>query len=118
MRCFRGFRAFGLFFLFAFPCLADDWPQWMGPHRDDVWRESGVVQSLPTNGPTVLWRAPIEGGYSGPAVVGDQLFVMDRPGPAAGLTNSAEDHSNSSKNERVLCLDARTGKQIWQHAYA
>ena len=118
MRCFCGFRAFGLVFSLVSPCLADDWPQWMGPHRDDVWRESGVVQSLPTNGPAVLWRAPIEGGYSGPAVVGNRLFVLDRPSSAAGLTNSAEDHSNSAKNERVLCLDARTGKQVWQHAYA
>ena len=24
------------------PSLADDWPQWRGPRRDAVWRETGV----------------------------------------------------------------------------
>jgi outer membrane protein assembly factor BamB len=98
--------------------LADDWPQWMGPHRDDIWRERGVVQSFPTNGPPVVWRAPIDGGYSGPAVVGSRLFVLDRPtgtsqAPVAGESAPPK----APKSERVLCLDAATGKTIWEHSY-
>ncbi len=26
---------------------ADDWPQWLGPKRDSVWRESGIVEIFP-----------------------------------------------------------------------
>lgn len=48
---------------------AADWPQWLGPQRDGVWREMGIVETLPTNGFTYRWRTPIGGGYSGPAVV-------------------------------------------------
>ena len=106
-------------FVFAVPCLqADDWPQWMGPRRDDVWRERGILRQFPTNGPTVLWRAPIQGGYSGPAVVGRRLFVMDRPGatPETGGTN-APASSGSTKRERVLCLDSFNGKTIWEYSY-
>ena len=38
---------------------ADDWPQWMGPQRDNVWRESGIIQRFPDGGPKVLWRSPV-----------------------------------------------------------
>ena len=36
---------------------ADDWPQWLGPKRDGVWRETGILDKFPTGGPKVLWRA-------------------------------------------------------------
>jgi len=48
---------------------ATDWPQWLGAQRDGVWRETGIVETLPTNGFTYRWRTPIGGGYSGPAVM-------------------------------------------------
>src|SRR5581483_6791865 len=89
---------------------ADDWPQWMGPRRDDSWTERGIVDHFPQNGPPVLWRAPINGGYCGPAVVGNRLFVMDRPVKTSSETNGV-------KEERVLCLDASTGKALWEHSY-
>ena len=43
----------------ASPARADDWPQWMGPGRDDVWREKGVIDEFPKDGPKVLWRVKI-----------------------------------------------------------
>src|SRR5437016_63473 len=55
----------------------DDWPQWMGPDRDAVWHESGILQKFPPKGPTVLWRTPIKGGFAGPAVAGGRVYVMD-----------------------------------------
>ncbi|MEK7677771.1 MAG: PQQ-binding-like beta-propeller repeat protein [Verrucomicrobiota bacterium] len=98
--------------------LADDWPQWMGPRRDGVWRENGIVRRFPTNGPPVLWRRPIHGGYSGPAVVGHRLFLMDRK---AGQMAERKKGDNSLPqipgNERVLCLDARNGQTVWEHSY-
>ena len=47
---------------------ADDWPQWMGPTRDGVWAEAGVMRTLPAGGPKRLWVMPVSAGYSGPAV--------------------------------------------------
>ena len=58
--------------------LALDWPQWMGPDRDGVWRESGLIDKFPKEGPKIRWRVPIGNGYGGPAVVGDRVYVMDR----------------------------------------
>ena len=67
--------AFALASVLAAVCCshADDWPQWMGPQRDGVWRAIGLIEELPTNGPTALWRTNVNRGYVGPAVVGDRL---------------------------------------------
>ena len=58
--------------------LADDWPQWMGPKRDNVWREDGILEKFPKDGPKIVWRTAISAGYSGPAVAGGKVYVTDR----------------------------------------
>src|SRR5262245_60472552 len=63
---------------------ADDWPQWLGPKGDAVWREDGLLDKFPKDGPKVLWRKEIGAGYAGPAVVGDRVFVTDRVRPKDG----------------------------------
>ena len=47
---------------------ADEWPQWMGPQRDNTWREKGILDKLPAGDLKPVWKAPIAGGYAGPAV--------------------------------------------------
>jgi len=89
----------------------------MGPQRDDVWREHGILSHFPANGPKVVWRAPIQGGYSGPAVVGKRLFVLDRPVSSAASDNASKESVGTIKKERVLCLDATTGHAVWEHSY-
>jgi outer membrane protein assembly factor BamB len=98
---------------------ADDWPQWMGPKRDNVWRETGILEKFPEGGPKIVWRVPINGGYAGPAVAGGKVYVMDRI-LAKGAANPADPFDVKNKInsiERVLCLDAKDGKQIWKHEY-
>src|SRR2546429_8300009 len=70
------------------PIHADDWPQWLGPLRDGVWRESGILEKFGADGPKVRWRAPIGAGYTGPAGGRGRGFLMGRPGaPGAGQTS-------------------------------
>jgi outer membrane protein assembly factor BamB len=98
--------------------LADDWPQWLGPRRDGIWRETGLVRKFPKGGPTVLWRVPLGTGYSGPAVVGDRVYVMDRL--RARDKNGKPlrpTRDGIPGKERVLCLDATSGKELWKHDY-
>src|SRR2546428_4503064 len=84
---------------------ADDWPQWLGPKRDSVWRETGLVEKFPDGGPKVLWRIPIDGGYAGPAVAGERVFVTDfvTPGQRVGDPGQRPELPGT---ERVLCLNA------------
>jgi outer membrane protein assembly factor BamB len=82
---------------------ADDWPQWGGPLRDLVWREDGIIAKLPEGELPRMWATPIGAGYSGPAVADGRVFVTDRL---------------ADKNlERILCLDAGDGGEVWKLEY-
>ncbi len=97
---------------------ADDWPQWLGPQRDGVWRETGVVDKLPAGGPKVFWRVPIRGGYAGPAVASGRVYVTDFvPDKDLPRRNNPMAGPKAHGKERVLCLDATDGKQLWKHEY-
>jgi outer membrane protein assembly factor BamB len=97
---------------------ADDWPQWLGPQRDGVWRETGTLDKLPEGGPKVLWRAPVRYGYAGPAVASGRVYVPDFA-PDAGLPkrNNPAGRAKIHGKERVLCRDAKDGKQLWKYEY-
>jgi outer membrane protein assembly factor BamB len=96
----------------------DDWPQWLGPQRDGVWRETGIVERFPEGGPKVRWRIPVGMGYAGPAVAAGRVYLTDRvlaagvKNPGSGFTRDALDGK-----ERVLCLDEVSGKVLWKHEY-
>ncbi len=98
---------------------ADDWPQWLGPKRDSVWRETGIVEKFPKDGPKVLWRSKISGGYSGPAVAGGLVYVTDYRTEADVLELSTPRRPAKpiKGKERLLCLDARKGTPVWEHSY-
>ncbi len=83
---------------------ADDWPQWGGPNRDLVWRETGIVKTLPTKGllPRV-WSTPVGEGYSGPAVADGRVYITD--------------YIRNKRIERIHSLDAETGKILWSRTY-
>ncbi len=102
----------------AAPGRADDWPEWLGPRRDGVWRETGLLDKFPAGGPKVLWRAPLGTGFSGPAVAGDRVYVMDRHRAldADGKPKPAT-RDGMPGTERVLCLGAADGKVVWKDEY-
>src|ERR1700722_4637871 len=96
---------------------ADDWPQWLGPKRDGVWRETGIVAKFPQGGPKVRWRTPIGEGYSGPAVANGKVFITDRLRPK-GVENPKSAFDKDTKvpgSERVLCLNEADGKVLWKY---
>ena len=98
---------------------ADDWPQWLGPRRDGVWREKGILDKFPKDGPRVKWRVDIGAGYSGPAVAGGRVFVTDRiVARNARIPKSPfDDRTPVAGTERVLCLNEADGKPLWKHEY-
>jgi outer membrane protein assembly factor BamB len=75
-----------------------NWPQWRGPDRTDVSKETGLLKSWPAEGPKRVWLFREAGlGYSGPAIVGNKLFTI-----------GARDGS-----EYLIAVDAESGKQLW-----
>ena len=107
-----------LLLLLAAALRADDWPQWLGPQRDGIWRETGILQKFPEGGPRLRWRIPAGGGYSGPAVANGRVYLTDRQ-LAPTASNPADPFARGliPGTERVLCLDEKTGKILWEHTY-
>ena len=78
------------------------WPQWGGPNRDFTVETSGLADKWPDDGPRRIWHRELGDGYSAIVAQDDMLYTMYRKGP---------DYSQ----EYTICLDARTGKMIWEH---
>jgi outer membrane protein assembly factor BamB len=95
---------------------ADDWPQWMGINRDDVWKETGIVDQLPKDGLNVLWRQPVSGGFSGPAVAAGRVYVTDYV-TNGDVKKEVFDRTDFKGQERVHCFDAVKGEKLWTHKY-
>lgn len=97
---------------------ADDWPQWLGPRRDGIWRETGVIEKFPSAGVNIRWRVPVGSGYSSPSVAGGKVFVIDRKVSEGSAKPSNPFAKISTPGfERVVCLDEATGKTIWVQEY-
>src|ERR1700729_4088262 len=105
-------------FCFAATATADDWPAWLGPQRDGIWREDGILDHFPTGGPKVRWRTPTGSGYAGPAVVGNRVYVTDfTPKAASKAAGMNMSRARLPGVERVLCLNDATGAIVWEHKY-
>jgi len=75
-----------------------DGPQWRGPDRSDVSKETGLLKQWPEGGPKQVWIYKDAGkGYAGPAIVGGKLYTM----------------GTRENSEVLLALDANTGKEVW-----
>src|SRR5215510_12559359 len=81
-----------------------DWPEARGPHRDGRSDEKGLIDTWALNGQNFLWRVPY-GGRSAPVVMGNRVYVQN----PAGLGEHMQ--------ERVMALDADTGKVIWEYKF-
>src|SRR5215207_2363071 len=71
----------GIVWSFAACAFGADWPQWRGPQRDGISRETGLLKEWPPEGPKLLWQVTDMGqGYSTPAVVGSRLYLLTNQG--------------------------------------
>jgi outer membrane protein assembly factor BamB len=78
-----------------------EWPHLRGPAYSGVSDETGLADAWPPGGPPVLWNREIGRGYSGIIAVGNRLWTQRQ----------------TPTEQSVLCLDAETGSQIWEHRY-
>jgi outer membrane protein assembly factor BamB len=87
-----------------------DWPHWRGPEQNGISRETGLVDTWDpdaegTSG-NVLWKNTELGGISTPIVMRGKLYTIVRA-----------EAGTKSEGEKVVCVDAATGKKIWENKY-
>lgn len=89
-----------------FVCLANlysqDWPQFLGPTRNGVSAQKGILRSWPEKGPEVLWSVNVGIGYGGPVISDGKVYLLDRDDKVGDI---------------LRCFDLNTGKELWKFAY-
>ncbi len=83
------------------PGAGSDWAEWRGPSRDGTSSEAGLPARWSPAGENLVWKAPY-GGRSAPIVMGARVFVFNTAGEGEHM------------QERVMCLNADTGKVLWE----
>ncbi|MFM7843328.1 MAG: PQQ-binding-like beta-propeller repeat protein, partial [Planctomycetota bacterium] len=93
------------------PVKADplDWPYWRGPEQNGISRETGLPDKWDHrggDGSNLAWKRTDLGGRSTPVVMNGKLYtiVRDKPG-------------TKEEGEKVVCVDAATGKTQWEYAF-
>jgi outer membrane protein assembly factor BamB len=77
---------------------ADDWPQWRGPNRGNISKETGLLKEWPKAGPPLVWEVKgLGNGIASPAVAGKHIYTL-------GYIDDSE---------YVTALDKQTGERIW-----
>jgi outer membrane protein assembly factor BamB len=79
--------------------LPEDWPGFRGRERDGHRPGSTIRTDWQQNRPREVWRRRVGPGWGSFAVLGNRLFTQEQRGA----------------NEVVVCYDADTGKEIWEH---
>jgi hypothetical protein len=82
--------------------LADSaWPQFRGPSYSGVSLETGLANSWPPEGPPALWVRDLGQGFSSFACRGERIYTQ----------------MQTLLGQYLVCLDAGTGKTLWEHRY-
>ncbi len=83
-------RTLGFWLFLSFTSLLfsahEEWPQWRGPLREGISRETGLLKKWPSSGPPLAWKAEKLGeGYSGLAIANGKIFTAGDGGPSSFL---------------------------------
>ncbi len=81
--------------------LTNDWPQFLGPHRNSMVEQPGLARNWTAPAPQRLWLRSVGPGWSGFAVTGSRAITQEQRG----------------EDETVTCYDLLTGIPLWSHAY-
>jgi outer membrane protein assembly factor BamB len=83
---------------------ANDWPYWRGPEQTGLSREKAVITAWEPDGENMLWKSDV-GGRTAPVVVNGRVYII---GPVG---------EGECVQERVVCMDAETGKTLWEQRF-
>lgn len=91
---------------------ASEWTHWRGPLQTGVAFDKNLPDKI---APNVIWRAPY-GSRSTCLVFNDRVYFINYDAKKVMVGGKEEDVAESIR-ERVMCLDANTGKKIWEHTF-
>lgn len=96
---------------------AGDWTNWRGPFQTGVSPETGLPSTFdPNTGENIVWKRDV-GSRSTPLVMKGRVFVFNYTAEKEKAAGGAIKDKGATIQERMMCLDAETGKTIWEYAF-
>jgi len=81
-----------------------NFPQFMGPDRNNIVNDTKLLKVWPADGLKELWRIKVGSGFAAPVVYGDKIYFLD--------------YDLAKEEDVVRCLDSKTAKEEWRSAYS
>lgn len=81
---------------------SQDWPQYLGPNRNSITDQKGLMRTWPAEGPKILWTASVGIGYGGPVIKDGKVYILDR---------------DDATGDKLRCLDLSNGTELWKFEY-
>ena len=82
--------------------VAQDWPQYLGPNRNSITDQEGLLRFWPDEGPEVLWTVNVGIGYGGPVIKDGKVYLLDR---------------DDEVGDKLRCFDLANGEELWKFEY-
>ncbi len=102
MRKINLLLASGILFACISNVYAQDWPQYLGPDRNNTSPQKGILRSWPASGPELLWTAKVGPGFGGPVIKDGKVYLLDR---------------DDKTGDIMRCFDFNNGKELWSYSY-
>ena len=81
----------------------NDWPQWRGPDRNGISKETGLLKDWPKDGPPKMWSVDgLGGGYGSPVVAAGKVYGLGK----------------IDGKEYAWCLNEKDGSSVWSKEFA
>ncbi|MCG8602113.1 MAG: PQQ-like beta-propeller repeat protein [Verrucomicrobiales bacterium] len=81
---------------------AEDWPHFQGPHGTGISTETGLNLKWGDKEPAILWEKELNEGFGGAAIVGDEVFLVDR---------------DIGERDKLLSLSLKDGSENWSFSF-
>jgi len=81
---------------------SQNWPQYLGPERNSISDQAGILSAWPDSGPEVLWTVDIGIGYGGPVIKDGKVYLLDR---------------DDEVGDKMRCFDLASGEELWKFEY-
>ena len=94
---------FSILLLASITGFGGDWPQFRGPDRNNISKETGLYRTWPAQGPKVLWKTTVCEGYAGAAIKDGLVYVND--------------YDFEKKEHLIRCLSLTDGKDVWRRSF-
>jgi outer membrane protein assembly factor BamB len=85
----------------SFSSAMADWPQYLGPKRNNISPEGSLTSSWPKEGPKVLWKSPVGEGFAGVSIQDGKVYLVDRV---------------DSQKDVIRCYDLENGAELWSYS--